>query len=601
MIKLNSPRRTLLEVFGYSEFRPHQEEIVESLIAGQDAFVLMPTGGGKSLCYQIPALHRDGVAIVVSPLISLMKDQVDALVANGVRAAFYNSSLKAEESRQVLARLHAGELDLLYVAPERLLSDGFLERLKGMSIALFAIDEAHCVSQWGHDFRPEYVQLGQLHALFPSVPMIGLTATADPQTRQDVLQRLGLQQARCFITGFDRPNIRYTVVEKRKPFEQLLAFLDGHQREAGIIYALSRKRVEDVADRLTAAGFKARAYHAGLGDKERKKVQEMFLRDDIEIVVATVAFGMGIDKPNVRFVVHYDLPKNIESYYQETGRSGRDGLPAEALLLFGYGDIAISRGLIEKGGNQDQKRIELHKLQAMVGFGEAQICRRRVLLGYFGARLEEDCGNCDVCLNPPETYDATVDAQKALSCVFRVGQRFGVGHVVDVLRGARTQRIIDLQHDKLSTYGIGAEKATEAWNSLIRQLIHRGYLVQDVASYSVLKLTEAARPLLRGEKQLVMAKPRIRVKALQKKGKPKIGDFDYDGELFDVLRLRRKRLADAEGVPPYVIFGDTTLAEMAAKMPTDETALLAISGVGKHKLQRFGAEFIDEIIGYMCR
>ncbi len=601
MTKSIPPRQTLFEVFGYSEFRPQQEDIIEALIAGQNAFVLMPTGGGKSLCYQIPALHRDGVAIVVSPLISLMKDQVDALVANGVRAAFYNSSLKTEESRQVLARLHAGELDLLYVAPERLLSDGFLERLKGMSIALFAIDEAHCVSQWGHDFRPEYVQLGRLHALFPTVPMIGLTATADPQTRQDVLQRLGLQQAQCFITGFDRPNIRYTVIEKRKPFDQLLAFLDGHRREAGIVYALSRKRVEDVADRLAAAGFKARAYHAGLGDKERKKVQELFLRDDVEIVVATVAFGMGIDKPNVRFVVHYDLPKNIESYYQETGRSGRDGLQAEALLLFGYGDIAISRGLIEKGGNQDQKRIELHKLQAMVGFGEAQICRRRVLLGYFGARLEVDCGNCDVCLNPPETYDATVDAQKALSCVFRVGQRFGVGHVVDVLRGARTQRIIDLQHDKLSTYGIGAEKATEAWNSLIRQLIHRGYLVQDVASYSVLKLTEAARPLLRGEEQLVMAKPRIRVKALQKKGKPKIGDFDYDGELFEVLRLRRKRLADAEGVPPYVIFGDATLAEMAAKMPTDEAALLTISGVGKHKLQRFGGEFIDEIIGYMCR
>ena len=591
----------MLEVFGYSEFRPQQEEIVKTLIAGQDAFVLMPTGGGKSLCYQIPALHREGVAIVVSPLISLMKDQVDALVANGVRAAFYNSSLKAEESRQVLARLHAGELDLLYVAPERLLSDGFLERLKGMPIALFAIDEAHCVSQWGHDFRPEYVQLGQLHALFPAVPMIGLTATADPQTRQDVLQRLGLQQAKCFITGFDRPNIRYTVVEKRKPFDQLLTFLDDHQRAAGIVYALSRKRVEDIAERLVAAGFKARAYHAGLGDKERKKVQEMFLRDDIEIVVATVAFGMGIDKPNVRFVVHYDLPKNIESYYQETGRSGRDGLPAEALLLFGYGDIAISRGLIEKGGNQDQKRIEMHKLQAMVGFGEAQTCRRRVLLGYFGARLEEDCGNCDVCLNPPETYDATVDAQKALSCVFRVGQRFGVGHVVDVLRGAQTQRILELKHDKLSTYGIGADKVAEAWNSLIRQLIHRGYLVQDVASYSVLKLTAAARPLLRGEEQLVMAKPRLRVKTLQKKGKPKVGDFDYDSELFDALRLRRKRLADADGVPPYVIFGDATLAEMAAKMPTDEAALLAISGVGKHKLQRFGSEFIDEIIGYMCR
>ena len=601
MTKSTTPRQTLLEVFGYSEFRPQQEEIVETLIAGRDAFVLMPTGGGKSLCYQIPALHRDGVAIVVSPLISLMKDQVDALVVNGVRAAFYNSSLKAEETRQVLAKLHACELDLLYVAPERLLSDGFLERLKGMPIALFAIDEAHCVSQWGHDFRPEYVQLGQLHDLFPDVPMIGLTATADPQTRQDVLQRLGLQRAQCFIAGFDRPNIRYTVVEKRKPFDQLLAFLHGHQQEAGIVYALSRKRVEEVADRLAAAGFKARAYHAGLGDKERKKVQEMFLRDDIEIVVATVAFGMGIDKPNVRFVVHYDLPKNIESYYQETGRSGRDGLPAEALLLFGYGDIAISRGLIEKGGNPGQKRIELHKLQAMVGFGEAQTCRRRVLLGYFGERLEEDCGNCDVCLNPPETYDATLDAQKALSCVFRVGQRFGVGHVVDVLRGAHTQRILDLKHDKLSTYGIGAEKVAEAWNSLIRQLIHRGYLVQDVASYSVLKLTEAARPLLRGEEQLVLAKPRIRVKTLQKKGKPQVGDFDYDDELFDALRMRRKRLADAEGVPPYVIFGDATLAEMAARMPTDEAALLAINGVGKHKLQRFGSEFIDEIIGHMCR
>ncbi len=595
------PRQTLLEVFGYSSFRPQQEEIVEALIAGQDAFVLMPTGGGKSLCYQIPALHRDGVAIVVSPLISLMKDQVDALVANGVRAAFYNSSQKAEESRQVLARLHSADLDLLYVAPERLLSNGFLERLKGLSIALFAIDEAHCVSQWGHDFRPEYVQLGQLRTLFPGVPMIGLTATADPQTRQDVLQRLGLQNARCFVTGFDRPNIRYTVVEKLKPFEQLTAFLTEHRQDAGIIYALSRKRVEEVADRLAAAGLKARAYHAGLGDRERKQVQEMFLRDDIQIVVATVAFGMGIDKPNVRFVVHYDLPKNIESYYQETGRSGRDSLPAEALLLFGYGDIAISRGLIEKGGNPEQKRIELHKLQAMVGFGEAQTCRRRVLLGYFGERLEEDCGNCDVCLNPPETYDATLDAQKALSCVFRVGQRFGVGHVVDVLRGAQTQRIRELQHDQLSTYGIGAEKVAEAWASLIRQLIHRGYLVQDMAAFSVLKLTEAARPLLRGEEKLVLAKPRIRVKTLQKKGKPQVGDFDYDDELFDALRLRRKRLADEAGVPPYVIFGDATLAEMAAKMPTDEAALLAVNGVGRHKLQRFGGEFIDEIISYLCR
>jgi len=601
MSKPVDPRQTLQEVFGYSEFRPDQQAVIKTLIEGRDAFVLMPTGGGKSLCYQIPALHRDGVAIIVSPLISLMKDQVDALLASGVRAAFYNSSLNAAEARGILAQLHTGELNLLYVAPERLLSEDFLERLRGQKIALFAIDEAHCVSQWGHDFRPEYVRLGQLRRLFPGVPMIGLTATADPQTRQDVLRKLGLQDAECFVTGFDRPNIRYTVVEKQKPFDQLQAFIADHRDAAGIVYALSRKRVEELAERLAASGIKARAYHAGLADKQRKQVQEMFLRDEVDIVVATVAFGMGIDKPNVRFVVHYDLPKNIESYYQETGRSGRDGLPAEALLLFGYGDIAISRGLIEKSSNPEQKRIELHKLQAMVGFAEAQTCRRRVLLGYFGEHLAKDCGNCDVCLNPPETYDATVDAQKALSCVFRVGQRFGVGHVVEVLRGAQTQRVLDLGHDKLSTYGIGAEKVTDAWSSLIRQLIHRGYLVQDVAAYSVLKLTEAARPLLRGEERLVLAKPRIRVKALPKKGRLQTGDFDYDDDLFDALRKRRKRLADAEGVPPYVIFGDATLAEMAAKMPTDEEKMLAINGVGKHKLRRFGAEFIDEIIGFMCR
>ena len=601
MSKPVDPRQTLQEVFGYSEFRPDQQAVIKNLIEGRDAFVLMPTGGGKSLCYQIPALHRDGVALIVSPLISLMKDQVDALLASGVRAAFYNSSLNAAEARGILAQLHAGELNLLYVAPERLLSEDFLERLRGQKIALFAIDEAHCVSQWGHDFRPEYVRLGQLRRLFPGVPMIGLTATADPQTRQDVLRKLGLQQAECFVTGFDRPNIRYTVVEKQKPFDQLQAFIADHRDAAGIVYALSRKRVEELAERLAVSGVKARAYHAGLADKQRKQVQEMFLRDEVDIVVATVAFGMGIDKPNVRFVVHYDLPKNIESYYQETGRSGRDGLPAEALLLFGYGDIAISRGLIEKSSNPEQKRIELHKLQAMVGFAEAQTCRRRVLLGYFGEHLAKDCGNCDVCLNPPETYDATVDAQKALSCVFRVGQRFGVGHVVDVLRGAQTQRVIDLGHDKLSTYGIGAEKVADAWSSLIRQLIHRGYLVQDVAAYSVLKLTEAARPLLRGEERLVLAKPRIRVKALPKKGRLQTGDFDYDDDLFDALRKRRKRLADAEGVPPYVIFGDATLAEMAAKMPTDEEKMLAINGVGKHKLRRFGSEFIDEIIGFMCR
>lgn len=597
-----SPTKILQEIFGYSDFRSEQEEIIRTLLDGEDAFVLMPTGGGKSLCYQIPALVREGTAVVVSPLISLMKDQVDALQANGVRAECYNSSLSDQESRGILAALHAGELDLLYVAPERLLSNGFIERLQSITVALFAVDEAHCVSQWGHDFRPEYVQLGRLRQAFPNVPTIALTATADEQTRQDVLQRLNLQHARQFIAGFDRPNIRYSVLEKQKPYAQLTAFLEGQQENAGIVYALSRKRVEEVADRLAADGYRASAYHAGLPDKERHRVQEAFLRDELQIVVATVAFGMGIDKPNVRFVVHYDLPKNIESYYQETGRAGRDGLPAEALMLFGYGDIAISRGLIEKGTNPQQKRIELHKLQAMVGFGEALTCRRRVLLGYFGERLQEDCGNCDFCLNPPEAYDATVDAQKALSCVYRVGQRFGVGHVVDVLRGSQNEKVLELGHDRLSTYGIGSDRSAEAWSSLLRQLIHRGYLVQDIAAYSVLKLTEAARPLLVGEEQLVLAKPRLRVKSQQKKrGRPKVADFDYNEELYDALRLLRKRLADEAGVPPYVVFGDATLAEMAAKMPTDQEAMLGISGVGKHKLRRFGADFMEEIVSFMCR
>jgi ATP-dependent DNA helicase RecQ len=598
---MTTPLQILRDVFGYDGFRPPQAEIVATLLAGDDAFVLMPTGGGKSLCYQIPALLRQGVAIVVSPLISLMKDQVDALVANGVRAAFYNSSLGAPAARTVLARLHAGELDLLYVAPERLLADGFLDRLKALPIALFAIDEAHCVSQWGHDFRPEYVQLGRLRRLFPGVPLVALTATADPQTRDDVIARLGLQSANRFVAGFDRPNIRYVVIEKHKPFAQLSAFLDSQVHNAGIVYALSRKRVEELAGRLAAAGWRAAAYHAGMGDADRERVQEAFLRDDLQIVVATVAFGMGIDKSNVRFVVHYDLPKNIESYYQETGRAGRDGLPAEALLLFGYGDIAISRGLIEKGGNPEQKRIELHKLQAMVGFAEAQNCRRRVLLGYFGERLGDDCGNCDVCLNPPERYDATVDAQKALSCVFRVGQRFGVGHVVDVLRGVRSERVCALGHDRLSTFGIGAERGAEAWSGLIRQLIHHGYLMQDVARYSVLTLTAAARPLLRGEERLELARPRLRVKVQPKKGKARVGDFDYDETLFERLRAVRKRLADAEGVPPFVIFADAALAEMAALLPTDEAGLLAVNGVGRHKLRRFGGEFLDEIMSFVGR
>jgi len=591
---LKQPIDTLREVFGYGAFRPHQEEIVDALIGGEDAFVLMPTGGGKSLCYQVPALHRPGVAIIVSPLISLMKDQVDALVANGVEAAFYNSSLGAAESRRVLARLHGGELDLLYIAPERLLSEAFLERMQGIPVALFAIDEAHCVSQWGHDFRPEYVQLGRLKTLFPGVPTIALTATADAQTRDDILQRLGLERARSFAAGFDRPNIRYTVVDKAKPQAQLKAFLAGRSGEAGIVYALSRKRVEEVAARLAADGVRAAPYHAGLADTERKRVQEAFLRDELQVVVATVAFGMGIDKPNVRFVVHYDLPKNVESYYQETGRAGRDGLPAEALLLLGYGDIAVARGLILKGGNEEQNRIELHKLNAMVGFAEARSCRRRVLLGYFGEQLEEDCGNCDICLDPPEQYDATEDARKALSCVYRVGQRFGAGHVIDVLRGSQNERILRLGHDRLSTFGIGAERSQHDWGTLLRQLVHLGYLVQDVGNYSVLRLSSTARPLLRGEQTLTLAKPRPKA-AAKKPARKRGAALDYDEGLFQRLRTLRKEIADAAEIPPFVVFGDASLAEMAAYRPGDEEALLTVNGVGKHKLQKYGKLFIEEI------
>ncbi len=585
----------LRRVFGFPAFRPHQQEIIEGLLEGRDAFVLMPTGGGKSLCYQIPALHRRGVGIVVSPLISLMKDQVDALRANGVSAAFYNSALESQEARQVLARLHADELDLLYVSPERLLSPAFLERISDIDIALFAIDEAHCVSQWGHDFRREYAQLGVLREHFPAVPLVALTATADAQTREDIVRVLGLGKATRYVTGFDRPNIRYTVLEKHKPFDQLVRFLQNRRSQAGIVYALSRKRVDEIAQKLQDEGLRAAAYHAGLPSGQRQDVQERFLRDDVLIVVATVAFGMGIDKPNVRFVVHYDIPKNIEGYYQETGRAGRDGLPAEALLLYGAQDIITVRRLIENNESQEQQRIELHKLNAMAALAESVSCRRRVLLNYFGERLEQDCGNCDICLDPPERFDASVDVQKALSCVYRVGQRFGVKHVVDVLRGADNERIRSLGHHKLSTYGMGSDKGETEWTSILRQLIHHGYLIQDIANYSVLNLTEAARPLLRGEQTIQLAKPRIREQIKKKITKTPASQGPYDEALFEELRALRKRLADAQGVPPYIVFGDATLIQMARDKPMSEGDLLGVIGVGQHKLEKYGKDFLDAI------
>jgi ATP-dependent DNA helicase RecQ len=608
-----SARALLRDVFGFRDYKLNQEEIVDHLVAGGDAFVLMPTGGGKSLCYQLPALVRPGTGIVVSPLISLMKDQVDALQAAGVSAAAYNSSLEAGEARRILATLHAGELDLLYVAPETLMTESFLARLHEIAgIALFAIDEAHCVSQWGHDFRPEYVQLGQLRGLFPGVPVMACTATADPQTRDDVRERLGLSHAPCYITGFDRPNIRYTVVEKREPLHQLKLFLDGRPGEAGIVYCLSRKRTEEVAGKLAAAGVPAAAYHAGLSAEERRRVQDAFARDDVLVVVATVAFGMGIDKSNVRFVVHYDLPKSIESYYQETGRSGRDDLPAEALLLFGLGDAALVRGLIEGGGrgngdagyerDAEQVRVELHKLSSMVGYADGLTCRREALLGYFGEPYPPPCGNCDICLEPPETYDATRHAQMALSCVYRLRQGYGIAYVIDVLRGSENEKVLSRGHDQLSTYGIGAAESRDHWQSIIRQLIHRGYLTQDIARYSVLRLTPKAQGLLRGDETLVLGKPRTRVpskkqrKAAARAGRAaELTGLPVDEELFDRLRALRKRLADEQRVPAYVVFSDAALAEMAARKPAAAAEFLEVNGVGQTKLERYGDAFLEAI------
>lgn len=591
----NKALEILQKTFGYERFRPLQATVIDSLIAGQDNFVLMPTGGGKSLCYQVPALAREGVAIVVSPLISLMQDQVQALRANGVAAAFYNSALSDVEARQTLAQLHNQQLDLLYIAPERLMSETFLARLTTIKLALFAIDEAHCVSQWGHDFRPEYLQLGQLRQQFPSVPIIALTATADKQTRQDILNRLQLTHANVHVASFNRPNIHYTILEKQKPFQQLLNFLKPRAHTFGIIYCLSRKRVEELATRLQASGYNALPYHAGLSTKQRQTAQTAFQRDDVNIIVATIAFGMGIDKPNVRFVVHYDLPKHIEGYYQETGRAGRDGLPAEALLLYGLGDIAIVKSLIETNQNLEQKRIELHKLNLMAAFAEAQTCRRRVLLNYFNELFPEDCGNCDICANPPETYDGTRDAQKALSCVYRVGQRYGVSYVIDVLRGKEDERIQRLRHHQLSTFGIGKDLSQEEWHSVFRQLIHLGYLEQDIANYSVLRLTEQARPVLRQEKTLILTKPRNKQTTKKLQRKTMTLPSNCDSVLFEKLRRLRKQLAEKASVAPFIIFSDATLTEMATVLPINEISLFAISGVGQKKLESYGKVFLGII------
>ena len=594
---VRSPQAVLKQVFGYKDFRDGQEAIIAAALDGQDSLVLLPTGGGKSLCYQVPALILDGVTVVISPLISLMQDQVAQLRALGVQAAYINNSLPFEEQQAVYQQLHYGQIKLLYVAPEKVLQHEFLERLSHLKLALFAIDEAHCVSHWGHDFRPHYCRLNELKQRFMHVPMMALTATADKATRYDIIEQLQLNHPYVHTGSFDRPNIRYTIEEKFKPMVQLLRYLKEQQNQSGIIYCTSRKRVDDVAEKLADAGFNAAAYHAGMSNEQRQFVQSGFARDDIQIVVATVAFGMGINKPNVRFVVHYDIPKSIEAYYQETGRAGRDGLAAEAIMYFDPADIGRVRRFFEDIEDEQRRRVEEQRFNAMASFAEAQTCRRQILLNYFSEYKRETCGNCDICLNPPTSFDGTLVAQQALSCVYRAEQRFGIGYIVELLRGANTSRIRDNNHHQLSTYGIGKEHSVEFWLSILRQLIHQGLLSQDITQGSSLRLTEAARAVLKSEYALQLAEPRLQAKHIYQ---DKLAQFNYDKKLFAKLRALRKELADADDVPPYVVFNDKTLAEMAQLMPTNDSEFLKVSGVGFTKLNKYGAPFLNTIRDYLA-
>lgn len=591
---LPDPQTILRDVFGYQTFRDGQQEVIESAVAGRDALVIMPTGGGKSLCYQIPALAREGVTVVISPLISLMKDQVDQLKANGVAAECVNSTQSREALMGIYNRMHSGQLKLLYVSPERVLTGEFIERLHNLPLAMIAVDEAHCISQWGHDFRPEYAALGQLKQQFSQVPIMALTATADDATRSDILSRLNLTDPHVYLGSFDRPNIRYTLMEKHKPVSQVIRYLDTQKGHCGIIYCGSRKKVEMVTEKLCNNHIRAAGYHAGMDADERAYVQEAFQRDDIQIVVATVAFGMGINKPNVRFVVHFDIPRNIESYYQETGRAGRDGLPAEAVMLYDPADIAWLRRMLDEKSDGPQKQVETHKLTAMSNFAEAQTCRRQVLLNYFGEYRDKPCGNCDICLDPPKHFDATEEARKALSCVYRVNQSFGIGYVVEVLRGMQNIRIREHGHDKISTYGLGRDHSHDYWVSIFRQLIHKGMLHQNITRNSTLQLTEEARPLLRGDMSLELAVPRLDT-AVRAAKSDKLSSKNYDKKLFAKLRKLRKSIADEEGLPPYVVFSDATLIDMADILPTSYGEMLAVSGVGQRKLEKYADPFLDLI------
>ena len=586
----------LKQYFGFTSFRPLQEEIIRDSLAGKDVFALLPTGGGKSLCFQLPALARDGLTVVVSPLIALMKDQVDALQASGIAATFLNSSLTQDESRKRLRGLHNGEFKLLYVAPERLMLSGFLSDLQKWNVQLIAIDEAHCISEWGHDFRPEYRQISELRKLFPGVPFMALTATATGRVREDIVSHLKLREPKCYVASFNRPNLTYRVLAKNKPFDQLFEFLRARPKESGIVYCLSRKGAESVAERLNESGIKAKPYHAGLTPKERSTHQELFLRDNIRVVCATIAFGMGINKPNVRFVIHYDLPKNIEGYYQETGRAGRDGLPGECVLLFSAGDAVKQTMFIDEKPNPKEQQIAREQLQQMVHYAESANCRRTELLAYFGEEFSADgCGACDNCLSPRATFDGTLAAQKFLSCVFRIREKngFGVGlnHVVEVLTGADTEKIRKWEHSQLSTFGIGKEHSRPEWAAIGRELIRLGFLRQTAGKFSVLELTNAGAAMLKSRTKVTLTKP---ITAPESKMRH-VGEIACDETLFERLRELRKKLADERDVPAYIVFSDVALRQMARNYPESESDFARISGVGEKKLREFGRVFLTEI------
>jgi ATP-dependent DNA helicase RecQ len=597
----------LKQVFGFSEFRPLQAEIIRDALAGRDVLALLPTGGGKSLCFQLPALVRPGLTVVVSPLISLMKDQVDSLQAGGVAATFLNSSLTAADARARLRGLHNGEYRLLYVAPERLMLAGFLSDLQRWNVKLLAIDEAHCISEWGHDFRPEYRRLAELRDQFPETPMMALTATATERVRNDIVKQLRLRAPSCYVASFNRPNLTYRVLGKNKPFNQLLEFVKARPADSGIVYCQSRRSVESVAQRLNENGVPAGPYHAGLEAKERTTNQELFLRDEVRVVCATIAFGMGINKPNVRFVVHYDLPKNIEGYYQETGRAGRDGLPSECLLLFSPGDAVKYSQFIDEKISARERQIARDQLQQMVHYAETGVCRRSVLLSYFGETFAEpNCGGCDNCLTPRETYDGTLDAQKFLSCVYRVREKsgfdFGMNQIVEVLTGAETENVSKWDHHTVSTYGIGKDRERAEWKMIGRELIRLGYLRQLVEKFNVLALTDKGQAVLRQRQSLQLTKPIAKPKppSPAKVGRRRAGEIVCDEALFERLRRLRKKLADQRAVPPYIVFSDVALRQMAHYYPVNRSQFSRINGVGERKLEEFGTDFMAEIEEYLA-